>query len=216
MMDTTATSRSSFKPVTPAVDMEQGGAVGNQTVTVLTMGLDSLPRGSVSRAYIGPLPTTPAPEREATPVNASTGTASPDDTSNAQGAFTESTSQSSTLNEASQEPPTNVEETEAAGLADSSEVLEDITGQLLEGEEMTLSGPVVPDERRRVEEKESGSKDTEAGLSTKGRSGETKGMKRRAMTEQEIRKRKVEKEMPDCKGDHQGEDSRREQVLKRC
>ena len=207
MMDTTVTSRSSFKPVTPAVDMEQGGAVGNQTVTVLTMGLDSSPRGSVSRASIGPLPTTPAPEREATPVNASTGTASPDDTSNAPGAFTEPTSQSSTLNEASQEPPTNVEETEAAELADPSEVVEDITGQLLEGEEMTLSSPVVPDERRRVEEKESGSKDAEAGQSTEGRSGATKGMKRRAMTEQEIRKRKVEKEMPDCKGDHQGENS---------
>ena len=74
---------------------------------------------------------------------------------------------------------------------------------------MTLSSPVVPDERKRTvgKEKESGSKDTEAGQSAEVRSGETKGMKRRAMTEQEIRKRKVEKEMSDCKGDHQGEDS---------
>ena len=74
---------------------------------------------------------------------------------------------------------------------------------------MTLSSPIVPYERERLfeKEKESGSKDTEAGQSTEGRSGETKGMKRRAMTEQEIRKRKVEKEMPNWKGDHQGEDS---------
>ena len=187
MMDTTAASQSSFKPVTPTVDSEQAGAVANQAVTVLTMGLDSSPRGSVSRATIGPLPATPAPEREATPINASTGTASPNDTSNAPGASAEPTSQLSTLNQASQEPYTSVEETEIAELTDPSDVVEDITGQLLEGEEMTLSSPVVPDERRRVEEKESGSKDTEAGQSTDGRSGEA-----RAMTGQEIRKRKVE------------------------
>ena len=182
MRDTTAASQSSFKPVTPAVDMDQGGAVGNQTVTVLTMGLDSSPRGSVSRASIGSLPTTPALEGEATPINASVVTAIPNDTSKASGASAEPTSQLRTLNQASQEPSNSVEETEAAELADQSEVVEDITGQLLEGEEMTLSSPVVQDERRRVEEKESGSKDTEAGQSTEGRSGETKGMKRRAMT----------------------------------
>ena len=36
---------------------------------------------------------------------------------------------------------------------------------------MTLSSPVVPDERKRTvaKEKESGSKDTEAGQSTEGR-----------------------------------------------
>ena len=209
MRDTTAASQSSFKPVTPAVDMDQGGAVGNQTVTVLTMGLDSSPRGSVSRASIGSLPTTPALEREATPINASVVTAILNDTSKASGASTEPTSQMRTPNQASQEPSTSVEETEAAEIADPSEVVEDITGQLLEGEEMTLSSPIVPDERNRTvgKEKESGSKDTEAGQSTEGRSGETKGMKRRAMTKQEIRKRKVEKEMPDCKGDHQREDS---------
>ena len=40
MMDTIAASQRSFKPVTPTVDTEQAGGVGNQTVTVLTMGLD--------------------------------------------------------------------------------------------------------------------------------------------------------------------------------
>ena len=133
MRDTTAASQSSFKPVTPAVDMDQGGAVGNQTVTVLTMGLDSSPRGSVSRASIGSLPTTPALEREVTPINASVVTAILNDTSKASGASAEPTSQLRTMNQASQEPSTSVEETEAAELADPSEVVEDITGQLLEG-----------------------------------------------------------------------------------
>ena len=121
MRDTTAASQSSFKPVTPAVD--QGGAVGNQTVTLLTMGLDSSPRGSVSRASIGSLPTTPALEREVTPINASVVTAILNDTSKASGASAEHTSQLRTLNQASQESSTSVEETEAAELADPSEVV---------------------------------------------------------------------------------------------
>ena len=133
MMDTTAGSQRSFKTVTPTVDPEQAGGVGNQAVTVLTMGLDSSPRGSVGRASVGPLPTTPAPERKATPINASTGMASPNSTSNAPGASAEPTSQLRSITQASQEPSTSVEETEAAELADPSEVVEDITGQLLEG-----------------------------------------------------------------------------------